>query len=106
MMNKCPECGEEYEDSEEQESSPQKEVKEILNDINKAINVWDNYQEAKVFHCPFNKDKCEEIKQARAEMINEIKRLLCDDDGGNAYISHPTYYIRKVLEQLEKEGKE
>ena len=58
-----------------QESSPQKEVKEILNDINKAIKVWDNYQEAKVFHCPFNKDKCEEIKQAREEMQEEIKKF-------------------------------
>ena len=53
-----------------QESSPQE--REILERIDICLNQWKQYKEANVWHCPYDKDKCEEVKQAREEMLKEI----------------------------------
>jgi len=82
-----------------QEFPSQKKAKEILNNINKAIKVWDNYQKAKVFNCPFNKDKCEEIKKTHKKILKKLQL-----DTFIKLNKEDMIKFKKWL-QLEKEGK-
>ena len=75
-----------YSDNSSQESSPQE--REILERIDICLNQWKQYKEANVWHCPYDKDKCEEVKQAREETLREVEIL-----------------INNILKQLEKEKK-
>ena len=69
-----------------QEFPPQE--REILERIDICLNQWKQYKEANVWHCPYDKDKCEEVKQAREETLREVEIL-----------------INNILKQLEKEKK-
>ena len=67
---KCPECGEEYEDSEEQESSPQKNgelIKAIQNIMNCKISSEQFFKICKLIEIV--------KKQVREETIKEVKDL-------------------------------
>ena len=80
---KCPECGEEYEDSEEQESSPQTDNEHTFYPMmcHKCGTPQEQQSKEDWWHCScgsYHKGfpyKCP-IKQAREEMANKINEFI------------------------------
>ena len=88
---KCPECGEEYEDSEEQESSPQ----------NKCIHKELKKMEILCLKCGECMSINKLLEQAREEMLKEeekIFQIINEKLSRCAFFEHLNYKQQEELE--------
>ena len=107
---KCPECGEEYEDSEEQESSPQTDNEHTFYPMmcHKCGTPQEQQSKEDWWHCScgsYHKGfpyKCP-IKQAREEMLKEIP---CPQMSMESIFNCSCCWCKSLKETWLGEGKE